>query len=174
MATQTTQSLLAPAVAQLEGAFSLRPFSVDEYHKLIEIGVVHQSEGLELLEGYLEMESCYGSPNHVISALRGNRPVLLRRFSVEEFDRMLAAGMFDDRDRIELLEGMIVQMPTQNPPHGGIALGIDRWVMLLSGLTNIRDVIAFPKTQRASDLMTGAPSPVDERQLTELGIRLAF
>jgi aspartyl-tRNA synthetase len=56
------------------------------------------------------------------------------------------------------------------PPHGGIALGLDRWTMILAGTTNIRDVIAFPKNQKARDLMTGAPAPVDAKQLKELGL----
>ncbi len=58
------------------------------------------------------------------------------------------------------------------PPHAGIALGIDRIVMLFGGLDNIRDCIAFPKTQRATDLMTEAPGRVDRKQLDELNIRV--
>jgi aspartyl-tRNA synthetase len=92
-------------------------------------------------------------------------------------DQALQQQVFDllgiDREQARERFGFLLDaLQFGAPPHGGIALGIDRWVMLFGQLDNIRDCMAFPKTQKATDLMTDAPNKVDARQLKELGIKI--
>jgi aspartyl-tRNA synthetase len=97
--------------------------------------------------------------------------------SIRIHDPELQSTMFDligiGKEEAELKFGfLLAALDYGAPPHGGIAFGLDRIVMLMAGADNIRDVIAFPKTATASDLLTGAPSPADAKQLKELGLRV--
>jgi aspartyl-tRNA synthetase len=97
-------------------------------------------------------------------SIRINRPDLQSRM-------FRALGIADDEAR-ERFGFLLEAFRYGAPPHGGIALGFDRLVMAMAGAESLRDVIAFPKTARAQDLMSEAPGRVDGRQLDELGIRL--
>jgi aspartyl-tRNA synthetase len=98
-------------------------------------------------------------------AIRNHRPeIMYKAFEI--------AG-YSQADVDTNFAGMINAFKFGAPPHGGSAPGIDRIVMLLADEPNIREVIVFPMTQKAEDLMMGAPSTVSARQLRELHIRLA-
>lgn len=88
-------------------------------------------------------------------------------------EEMLSALGFKLEDSNEQFGFLLEALDYGFPPHGGLALGLDRFVMLLAGKDNIREVIAFPKNNKASDPMTQAPSIVAEKQLEELSIKLA-
>ena len=97
-------------------------------------------------------------------AIRNHKPeIMYKAFEIVGHSREFVDANFG---------GMINAFKYGAPPHGGIAPGIDRIVMLLAGAENIREVIMFPMNQRAEDLMMQAPSEVDNAQLRELGLRL--
>jgi aspartyl-tRNA synthetase len=97
-------------------------------------------------------------------AIRNHRPdVMLKAFEIAGYGPEVVENKFP---------ALFNAFRYGAPPHGGIAPGVDRMVMLLAGAENIREVIAFPMNQRAQDLMMNAPSDVTEKQLRELHIRI--
>ena len=95
----------------------------------------------------------------------------IRIHNAELQKRVLARCGVDEEDMEVKFGHLIHALELGAPPHGGIAIGLDRLVILLAGKQSIRDVIAFPKTSSASDPMTGAPNAVTAKQLKEVALR---
>ena len=96
----------------------------------------------------------------------------IRIHSADVQQRVFNALGVSKEEAHEKFEHLMSALSYGAPPHGGIALGLDRIVMMLAGKDSIRDVIAFPKTQRGQDLLMDAPTRVEPGQLEELGIRV--
>mgnify|MGYP001813389966 CR=1 FL=1 len=145
----------------------------DEHGKLT---YVHQpfvapvEEDLELLDS--EPEKVRGTHYDVV--LNGTElgSGSLRNHRADVQRRILSILGYSEDEMRKSFGFMLDALEVGAPPHGGFAFGFDRWVMKLAGVDNLRDVIAFPKTQRGQDLLMEAPSSVDSDQLDELSLRI--
>jgi aspartyl-tRNA synthetase len=144
--------------------FSHNPFSMPQ-GGLAALKAAKSDEELLKLKAYQYDIVCNGVELSS-GAIRNHLPdVMVKAFAIAGYGRDVLEAKFG---------GMLKALTYGAPPHGGIAPGIDRIVMLLAGATNLRDVIMFPMNQQAMDLLMGAPSEVTLKQLRELHIRLAL
>ncbi len=143
--------------------FSHNPFSMPQ-GGLAALEAAKSDEDLLKIKAYQYDIVCNGVELSS-GAIRNHLPeVMVKAFAIAGYGRDVLEAKFG---------GMLKALTYGAPPHGGIAPGIDRIVMLLAGATNLRDVIMFPMNQQAQDLLMGAPSEVTPKQLRELHIRLA-
>jgi aspartyl-tRNA synthetase len=144
--------------------FSHNPFSMPQ-GGLAALEEAKSDEDLLKIKAYQYDIVCNGVELSS-GAIRNHLPeVMVKAFAIAGYGRDVLEAKFG---------GMLKALTYGAPPHGGIAPGIDRIVMLLAGATNLRDVIMFPMNQQAMDLLMGAPSEVTPKQLRELHIRLAL
>lgn len=148
-------------------------FEADENGKL---GYVHQPFVAPVEEdlALLDTDPAKVRGTHYDVVLNGTElgSGSLRNHRVDIQRKVLEIMGYSEQEMEKSFGFMLDALEVGAPPHGGFAFGFDRWVMKLAGFTNLRDVIAFPKTQRGQDLLMEAPSSVEPEQLEELSLRI--